>query len=543
MYPWIAQAIGGVAKYGARGLRWLAGGVAAEALTNQGDGRGGVLTQGARAVGQLVVGEQSNLQGLNASLDQRNAATAGTNGFIGKIAEFFRFLAHLGVGIAQGWADSLDRFAQSQEDRIRERTDQFRRQGQQNADPIGTLAASAPGRALEAMVPDALDGGDAGTALTGTAVTAASGYGVYRATRAIRNFFGGRTPAVPGLGTAIPSSIIPPGGVPTGSIPSGPTSAVPPTGTTPHGAPAGAAPHTPAAARPSTFRGRLGGWLGLGATIGLTLLPEALRAEEAPATPAAPAAGGAPAATPMSMTVPNPTATQGLTPLQAEPQGATRMTGIAMNGFYRGAIEGTSTVLGAPVDGVNWVLGRVGLGSANPVGGSESLRRSLSWVYNGYADNVAPSLNATPQNTTERLVAAGGNLAGQYAAAAATGGVAGAVTGTAVTAGTVMNAQLGVNIAGILAPGSAQAATPPVAAPAAPATSDFSALGAPTQADRDAIVAEDARNGRRDPLIGAFTGATTPAPTAQTLAGPVPALVLRRREREAALAAPGAAPQ
>lgn len=93
-----------------------------------------------------------------------------------------------------------------------------------------------------------------------------------------------------------------------------------------------------------------------------------------------------------------------------------RAISVTMDGVYEGGISTVSSVVGAPVDLVNYGLGFIGLNSDNPFGGSKNIESGLTSAYNWYARNFANGLLQEPANSSERALHITGEFAGAVGA-------------------------------------------------------------------------------------------------------------------------------
>ncbi len=91
---------------------------------------------------------------------------------------------------------------------------------------------------------------------------------------------------------------------------------------------------------------------------------------------------------------------------------ASHATGVGMNGVYRQMIEGVSA-FGYVPDVINWGLKKLGVPMDDrQIGGYDDIKERLTYIYEGYANNIAPGLNAQPENDAEEIVKTAGEFTG-----------------------------------------------------------------------------------------------------------------------------------
>lgn len=121
-----------------------------------------------------------------------------------------------------------------------------------------------------------------------------------------------------------------------------------------------------------------------------------------------------------------------------------RVAAVTIDGFYDGNIEMAGNILGAPIDGLNWLIDQIpGIdASKTPVLGSEFIKSALGGGKDAYyqaVSPIAPSLsNLEPRNDAEQLGYMGGNIVGQFTGAAIGGGSMALATKTLTTTGTAL---------------------------------------------------------------------------------------------------------
>jgi len=111
--------------------------------------------------------------------------------------------------------------------------------------------------------------------------------------------------------------------------------------------------------------------------------------------------------------------------------GIAHRTTIGLDGGYEGIINGVS-YLGAPIDGIYWLMQKGGLAPEDsaPFMGSAQIHNGLTTLYEGYWQLWGYDGSPVPLDETDQLIHNIGNVAGQVAAGVAMAGIGSTALGT-----------------------------------------------------------------------------------------------------------------